>query len=114
MQEKRERPKKSEDVDLKQLIRQREKVHGSFKRNSSTYRKLHNVVFDALAKNGVKVSDEEFAALTSICFKLARATSSQAALREDDHFRDIAGYVTLILESRKAEQRRRKNPRRKT
>ena len=71
------------------LLNEREKTHGSFDEVARVAQRLKDEVWSASIPN---VHQE---ALDMICTKMARIVCGDH--NEIDHFRDIAGYATLVI-----------------
>jgi len=75
------------------LLVEREKTHGSFKKNGEQWDKLVN----ALDIVNHDIKPEMKLAIAMICLKLSRLCSGQPF--EKDHWLDIAGYAKLGAEA---------------
>jgi hypothetical protein len=76
-----------------ELIAQRHKTHGSFVDNSAVSQAIKNTIRNSPAK----LTDMQMEALDYIAGKIGRICSGNAD--EADHWRDIAGYATLVAQS---------------
>jgi hypothetical protein len=85
-------------IERNKTLQERESTHGNFKNNAAIsqflkayFRKTQDGYADAIANAA------QWEALDMICLKLSRVLSGQADFK--DHWRDIAGYAHLGMES---------------
>lgn len=85
-----------------ETLNEREKTHGDFKDTArmaqvlkDTIRSEHNRLCDATGGAGMNYIQHE--AIDQICTKIARIVSGNC--NEIDHWRDIAGYASLVSEN---------------
>lgn len=76
------------------LIEERYLTHGSFRENAKISQFLKDTIALYSEWDGYTPVQKE--ALDMICLKLSRIISGKAD--EPDHWRDIAGYATLVLQ----------------
>ncbi len=76
-----------------QVLNDRQKTHGDFKDTAKIARKLKAVVF----VYGDDLSPVQNESLDMICTKISRILSGNP--NDADHWKDIAGYATLAIES---------------
>lgn len=81
-------------TDVKDLIRSRGVKHGAFETNAQYTQSLYGVVEDSI--NYPLLTDVQSCALYMICHKIGRILAGDP--REKDHWLDIAGYATLVIE----------------
>lgn len=74
------------------IINERQKTHGDYYRTAGTAQELKDVM--RRGKNWKTLDDTQREALEMIATKIARTLSGNPY--EPDHWRDIAGYATLI------------------
>lgn len=74
------------------IINERQKTHGDFYRNAMMAQELKDVM--RRGKNWKTLDDTERETLEMIASKIGRILSGNP--HEIDHWRDIAGYATLI------------------
>lgn len=79
-------------LEINEVLEQRAKTHGDFIENSELAQKLKKLVRDSLKGKEVPYPIQE--GLDMILHKTARASCGDYL--EPDHYRDIAGYATLI------------------
>ena len=77
---------------MSDILDEREKTHGDFYRVAGTAQELKDVM--RRGKNWDEIDDTEREALEMIATKIGRILSGYP--HEADHWRDIAGYATLI------------------
>lgn len=75
-------------------MEERQKTHGSFKKNAEISQKIKEL-FSQFGYD--YLSDEHIEALDMIALKLSRILSGQADFK--DHWDDIAGYAKLASEA---------------
>lgn len=83
-----------------ELIREREKTHGSWYRTARIAQAL-KATLNWGENEGRRLSDGQREALDSIATKIARILSGDAD--EPDHWRDIAGYAELGAQSKRGD-----------
>lgn len=81
------------DFDANELIKQRAEIRGSF----ADVATKHMDIAKSLCPTRQKMSDVELVALTMIAHKLARIMT--APKFDDDSWKDIAGYATLVIQN---------------
>lgn len=81
-------------VPTQALIAGRQSTHGDFRHNATTSQRGKAVVAMAVETSGVNLSDTQQEALDMIAHKIGRITAGNP--NEADHWRDIAGYATLV------------------
>ena len=77
---------------LLDVLEERQLTHGDFSRNAETAQAIKHLLFEA-NRYAMRASQPE--ALDLIATKLARIVTGNPD--EPDHWRDIAGYATLVL-----------------
>lgn len=76
------------------LLNERETTHGDWNKTAETAQRLKTVLADAR-----RLPHAQQEALDMICTKLARIVCGNAS--EPDHWKDLAGYATLVVENLK-------------
>lgn len=76
------------------LLNERETTHGDWNKTAETAQRLKTVLADAR-----RLPHTQQEALDMICTKLARIVCGNAS--EPDHWKDLAGYATLVVENLK-------------
>ena len=79
-------------MSIQDTLNQRAQTHGCFKENGRIMQALKNQMMDS--KNWPYLPDEQKEALQMILHKIGRILSGNN--NEPDHWKDIAGYATLI------------------
>lgn len=80
-------------VGVQATLNERGKTHGDFKAQAETAQQLKSLVMGPYA-NGVALTTYQTEALETICMKISRILHGNP--NEPDHWRDIAGYATLV------------------
>ena len=79
-------------MDIKETLNERQGTHGDFTDNARVSQELKQLLHSNLSdRNNVQQE-----AIDMICHKLSRIVCGNAY--EPDHWRDIAGYATLVVE----------------
>lgn len=79
--------------DIKDILKERSQTHGDFVYNAAISQELKNIIRTySPGKSGF--TDQMQEALDVICGKIARILAGDPS--HFDHWRDIAGYATLI------------------
>lgn len=84
-------------TDIQQTLNERGKTHGDFKENSRISQEIKATIHGAR-----QLSDPQAEALDMIAHKISRILAGNP--NEPDHWRDIAGYATLIVNQLQNEQ----------
>ena len=79
-------------TDINETLEERSKTHGSFSMNAQLAQHMKQTLRESEKWYGLTLMQHE--ALDMISSKIARILSGNA--NEPDHWRDIAGYATLI------------------
>ena len=77
---------------IQETLNQRAKTHGCFKENGRIMQALKMEMFNSV--NWLQLPDEQKEALQMIQHKVGRILSGNN--NEPDHWKDIAGYATLV------------------
>lgn len=80
-------------MELKEVLKDREKTHGDFEKGAEIFDQLMELV----EANRKKFTRSQRYGLTHIMGKLTRILGGNA--NEIDHWRDVAGYATLVAKS---------------
>lgn len=83
-------------TDIKAVLAEREKTHGSFVLHSFCTQELKGVVGQHLMEQGRRLDPDMQEAVDMICHKLGRIVAGNSS--HVDHWLDIAGYATLIAD----------------
>lgn len=86
------------EMGLEKVLQDREKTHGDFEKGAEIFDQL----MELLEENRDKFTVSQRYGLTHIMGKLTRIIGGNA--NEIDHWRDLAGYATLVVKSLKKEQ----------
>lgn len=78
-------------MEIEKVLEERGKTHGDFKFGSEVSQALKEII----AVSDADMADHQEEALDMICHKLARIVAGNP--NEPDHWRDIAGYATLVV-----------------
>jgi len=81
-------------METKQILEQRGKTHGDFSDNARFSQQLKFIV--EMSPNWENMSDVQREALHMILHKISRICAGNPD--EPDHYADIAGYATLVVE----------------
>ena len=81
-------------TDTKELLAERGKTHGDYSKQAAKACELRRAI--ATGDRTVALSDVQLDALNMICVKMSRIVCGNP--NEPDHWRDIAGYATLVAE----------------
>lgn len=79
--------------NIKDVLEERSKTHGDFAFNAIISQALKNVI-RLYGRDTLQFDDQMKEALEVICGKIARIIAGDPYF--SDHWRDIAGYATLI------------------
>ena len=79
-------------MSIQETLAQRAKTHGDFRENGRIMQALKNQMIETV--NWPHLPDEQKEALQMIQHKIGRILSGNN--NEPDHWRDVAGYATLI------------------
>lgn len=85
-------------MEIAQILQQRATTHGNYKDVTHFYRQFMKI----LSNNSANLTDEQYMALSMIFGKTARILAGNPDF--DDHWKDIAGYATLVANSLENEQ----------
>lgn len=83
-------------MELQRILEEREKTHGDFKENARIFDLLMKAVTESIVESNAWTPQMDLG-LTMIVGKLARILSGNP--QEPDHWRDIAGYATLVAKN---------------
>ena len=81
-------------MDIKETLKERGTTHGDFSENSYIAQSLKRVMLEGVKYQ--QLSDVQQEALSMIAHKIGRIVSGNP--NEPDHWRDLAGYATLVEE----------------
>lgn len=84
----------SEIDQAQQIIESRESSHGDYRKQAAMAQALKCIVNDPAVRENSELSDAQRESLDMICVKISRILNGNP--NEPDHWRDIAGYATLI------------------
>lgn len=79
-----------------EVLNERETTHGSFTQTARIAQVIKHQIRVGAAQSGVHITAEMSESLDLIATKIARIVSGNPT--EVDHWRDIAGYATLVAE----------------
>lgn len=79
-------------MDITEVLNERQKTHGDFEIQSNLSQKLKEIFNDY---SRTKLTYEQKEAIDMILHKIARIGAGNPS--EPDHWRDISGYATLVL-----------------
>lgn len=79
-----------------ELTKERHSTHGDFSDNAMISQHLKEYL--SAQAGWAVLSDVQREAIDMIALKLSRITSMAANPNEPDHWRDIAGYATLVVQ----------------
>jgi hypothetical protein len=77
-----------------EVLNEREKTHGDYRRTAAIAQELKTIINHC---DGGLLSAVQAESLDMICSKISRILSGNPS--EPDHWRDIAGYATLVIET---------------
>lgn len=83
-------------TDIKAVLAEREKTHGSFALHSFCTQELKAVINQHLMEQGRCLDPDMQEAVDMICHKLGRIVAGNPG--HADHWTDVAGYATLIAD----------------
>lgn len=89
------------EMELEEVLQDREKTHGDFEKGAEIFDQLMELV----EENRDKFTKSQRYGLTHIMGKLTRILGGNA--NEIDHWRDLAGYATLVAKSLEKEKKKR-------
>jgi hypothetical protein len=78
--------------DIEEILKERQRTHGSFPLHAILSQALKDTCRDAHGWNKLSMPQRE--AIDMICHKIARVLNGDP--NEPDHFKDIEGYAHLI------------------
>ena len=81
-------------TDVQATLNERGKTHGDFGKQADTAQELKTAIHRGLEARGVSIASDQLEALHMICTKMSRIIHGNPS--EPDHWRDIAGYATLV------------------
>lgn len=87
-------------TDIQKILAERKKTHGSFEISSYTSQTLKDNMRDT--PNWAELDMDQKECLDMIAHKIARILCGNP--NEQDHYLDMSGYCTLIVNRLKAEQ----------
>ena len=87
-------------MDIREILDEPEKTHGSFPQHSEISQGLKRVLF--ANPKAALLSDVKREALEMVCHKLARIIAGDS--NHADSYVDICGYITLALREVEREQ----------
>lgn len=87
-------------MDISHTLNERGGTHGQFKHNSEYSQSLKRLIRQT--RNSGVFSDIQQEALDMICHKISRICAGDPNF--DDHWRDIAGYAQLVVDSIHSQQ----------
>jgi hypothetical protein len=79
---------------VQNTFNERKHTQGNFSKQADTAQELKTALHRGLEERGVSVSADQLEAMHMICSKMSRIIHGNP--NEPDHWRDIAGYATLI------------------
>ena len=91
-------------MNIDEILAERGKTHGDFKDHAETAQRLKSTLREQSKGWQIWLSHTQQEALEMICHKIARIVAGDPDFV--DHWRDIAGYATLVaseLEARNGE-----------
>lgn len=91
-------------TDIKALLAEREKTHGSFEIHAAVTQELKAVLCQQLLDQGRDLEHDMQESLDMICHKIGRIIAGNP--RHADHWDDIAGYATLVAERLRTDAQR--------
>lgn len=80
-------------MDIREILGEREKTHGNFEVHSEVAQGLKSCLM--ASGRYTRLSQMQREALEMICHKIARIMAGDP--NHADHWQDIAGYATLIV-----------------
>lgn len=92
-------------MKIEELLKQRQKEHGSFFNNAGVSQQIKEVI-KAETYNYEKLRVDQKEALDAISSKISRIMVGDP--HKEDHWRDIAGYATLVADRLKADDYEKK------
>ena len=78
------------------LIAERHKTHGDWDANAAASQAMKKIMNDFVHQHSIFLNPSQLEALDMICLKLSRIITGQPDF--GDHWRDIAGYATLVAD----------------
>lgn len=81
-------------ADLNEILEQRKNTHGDFTSVADIAQELKDTMRDGCNWASSEMSNPQYEALEMMCSKMARILCGNP--NEPDHWRDIAGYATLV------------------
>lgn len=83
-------------MNIDEILAERGKTHGDFKSHAKTAQQLKFTLREQSKDWQVDFSHTQQEALEMICHKIARIVAGNPNFA--DHWRDIAGYATLVVD----------------
>ena len=83
-------------MNIDKILAEREKTHGDFKNQAKTAQRLKFTLREQSKDWQIDFSHTQQEALEMICHKIARIVAGNPNFV--DHWRDIAGYATLVAD----------------
>ena len=88
-------------MNINEILAERSKTHGDFKDHAKTAQQLKFTLREQSKDWQVDFSHTQQEALEMICHKIARIVAGNPNFT--DHWRDIAGYATLVADELEAQ-----------
>ena len=83
-------------TDIKAVLAEREKTHGSFEIHATVTQELKDVVHRHMVDQGRELNHSMYEAVDMIFHKIGRVVAGNP--NHCDHWDDIAGYALLVSE----------------
>ena len=93
-------------TEVRDILNQREKEYGSFRRISRIAQDLKIAVIEPALNSSSGIADYQREAIEMICSKMARVAEGDN--NKIDTWQDIAGYATLVVDILKKEEEERR------
>ena len=88
-------------MNINEILAERGKTHGDFKDHAETAQRLKSTLREQSKDWQIDFSHTQQEALEMICHKIARIVAGNPNFV--DHWRDIAGYATLVADELEAQ-----------
>ena len=93
-------------MDIRDTLKDRATTHGSYQVNACCAQDLKKIIWTHTSPGRVRIPAADYA-LEMFCNKIARIVAGNPM--EPDHWRDIAGYATLVVDTLERIEKERKN-----
>ena len=105
------KPTMNNQTSIHEILQERGKTHGKYTEHAKITQQLKAAIFEEISHGkpsrvkssglGIAFEDDQLETLDMICHKIGRIVAGNPNV--EDHWRDIAGYATLVADRLKKE-----------